>query len=155
MNNKGFTLVEVLVVIAVIAVVVIPIANSLGNTFSFFTQETNQIELQSEGRVFIELLNEKFRTTSAEDISIEGYTSGSTFTGNLIIDGSKFLLEENEIKVEKDSEKRSYCRFVSEFETTGNYNAEQELVSVEIHLVLEKEEVPAYEYNTVLYIRGR
>ncbi len=76
-NNRGFSLVELLVSVAIMSIVMLIITAMLTNASRFFEKQSAQIELQNEAQVITNYLTESVMEASGMEFVITDPSTGS------------------------------------------------------------------------------
>lgn len=77
-NNKGFTLIEILVAIAILGVVSAAILGFLVNSFDFFNQASDKVEVQRDLRPVSKYITTQIRNST--DVSIYNSVADANFS---------------------------------------------------------------------------
>lgn len=131
-NEKGVTLVELLVVILVMGIIIVPISNLVIITLKTEKEVSIKNDVQREARLIMEYVTEKMR-----DYNITWYQSNDGSGSMKLIDGSnkKVLLEYEERAGRKGMIKKDgivLSENIIEFIVSGHENP------VRVKLIIEK-----------------
>ena len=96
-NNKGFTLIEVLVSILIIGIVIMALYNMNIAGFNFLAYNQDRVELQDQARLISTNLERQIRKSS-------GIDNSSSDQNNIYFEnGDRFLVENKVLKFYDDS----------------------------------------------------
>lgn len=87
-NNRGFSLVELLVAIAIMSIILISIASFASTTTSTYVQTKADVELQADGADVLNLISDKLMQAKYVRIGTTKATQKLDFSGNVVLDGS-------------------------------------------------------------------
>lgn len=74
-NNKGFTLIELVLVIALIAIVMIPLSSFFLANYGYFNKSSQQIEAQEQAEKAVNAFSD--RIMNAREVSARSYIGGN------------------------------------------------------------------------------
>lgn len=77
MNNKGVSLIELMVAVAIMSIVMLIATGMLTNASRFFEKQSSQIELQNEAQVITNYLTETVMEASGMEFTITDSSTGS------------------------------------------------------------------------------
>lgn len=85
-NNQGFSLVELLIAIAILAILMVGVASFMSRTTHIYTRTRNDIELQKTGQEVYNLISDKIMQASEIRIGYDGkeYVAYGTNGSNLV-----------------------------------------------------------------------
>ena len=120
LNNKGFTLVELIIVMAIMGLVGLAVAGFIGTSSSQYKSATKEVDLQYEAQIFMNQLGddvevfEVTKTIEKEDPEASGNTITETHVYKLTLN-----LDKNKVYMQKDSgSKELMAEYVSGFKAT-------------------------------------
>ena len=146
--NKGYTLLELLVVIGLIGVVSVPLMMSFTTGYKIFTEEENSNKAVSELRVFVSSLTERIRRVDRGDVTISG-NSIVILTKKYYLNGDTLISEDL-----SNSSKKNILNDVESFKLDNIIlDSDNNVVSFSLEIVL-KEKYDNFSINTSFYIRG-
>lgn len=97
-NRKGFTLVELMIVLALLGVVIMMGFSVLSFGYKSFNAQADNIDNQSNVRHAISDISKEIRRNSADITIPGGAKSGDVISGDTIkIDGIQYTLKENSL----------------------------------------------------------
>jgi prepilin-type N-terminal cleavage/methylation domain-containing protein len=143
-NQKGVTLVELLIVVAIMGILLIPISGSLFSTMRSFEYQSDQVDFTNEARNAFEYLNESIRRNDADDISVSG--------NSIIIKNYTFKQEGDTLVRVTSSDSIIIAKNVDDFVITSTGDP---LKSIDISISFDKEGHRPLDIDTKLYLRTR
>lgn len=73
-NNKGFSLIELIVSIAIMSIVLVIATTMMTNASRFFERQSAEVELQNEAQIVTNYLSEAFMEATAMECTAESFT---------------------------------------------------------------------------------
>lgn len=73
-NNKGFSLIELIVSIAIMSIVMVIATTMMTNASKFFERQTAEVELQNEAQIVTNYLSEALMEATAMECTAESFT---------------------------------------------------------------------------------
>ena len=142
MNKKGWTLVEVLIVVTMVGVLSLSVSSIFYNIWQFYRISYAQKELQEEARVIMELITRNLRNGISNSIVISRYDDTQPYYSKIdfyTIDGSRvsYYQIDRTLYQEINGNKKILSKNVTYFAITLPRTYELSIVSVAI--TLEKE----------------
>ncbi len=142
MNKKGWTLVEVLIVVTMIGVLSLSVSSIFYNIWQFYKMSYAQKELQEEARVIMELIRRNLRNGISDTIVISRYDDTHPYYSKIdfnTLDGSRvsYYQIDRTLYQEIDGNKKVLSKNVTYFAITPSKTYELNIISVAI--TLEKE----------------
>jgi prepilin-type N-terminal cleavage/methylation domain-containing protein len=142
MNKKGWTLVEVLIVVTMIGVLSLSVSSIFYNIWQFYKMSYAQKELQEEARVIMELITRNLRNGISDTIVISRYDATQPYYSKIdfnTIDSSRvsYYQIDRTLYQEIDGNKKVLSKNVTYFAITPSKTYELNIISVAI--TLEKE----------------
>ncbi len=142
MNKKGWTLVEVLIVVTMIGVLSLSVSSIFYNIWQFYKMSYAQKELQEEARVIMELIRRNLRNGISDTIVISRYDDTHPYYSKIdfnTLDGSRvsYYQIDRTLYQQIDGNKKVLSKNVTYFAITPSKTYELNIISVAI--TLEKE----------------
>jgi len=142
MNKKGWTLVEVLIVVTMIGVLSLSVSSIFYNIWQFYKMSYAQKEIQEEARVIMELIRRNLRNGISDTIVISRYDDTQPYYSKIdfnTLDGSRvsYYQIDRTLYQEIDGNKKVLSKNVTYFAITPSKTYELNIISVAI--TLEKE----------------
>ncbi|MDD6571018.1 MAG: prepilin-type N-terminal cleavage/methylation domain-containing protein [Thermoflexaceae bacterium] len=78
-NNKGFSLVELMVSVGIMSIVILMATAMMSNASRFFEKQTAQVELQNKAQVVTNYISEAFMEASGMDFNITDSNNSGTY----------------------------------------------------------------------------
>ena len=129
-NNKGFTLVELIIVMAIMGLVGLAVAGFIGTSSSQYKSATKEVDLQYEAQIFMNQLGDMVQSASkvtaftysatAGDVEVFEVTKKSEDpeSGNIVYKLT-LNLDKSKVYMQKDSgSKELMAEYVSGFKAT-------------------------------------
>jgi prepilin-type N-terminal cleavage/methylation domain-containing protein len=142
MNKKGWTLVEVLIVVTMIGILSLSVSSIFYNIWQFYKMSYAQKELQEEARVIMELITRNLRNGVSDTIVISRYDDTQPYYSKIdfnTVDGLRvsYYQIDRTLYQEIDGNKKVLSKNVTYFAITPSKTYELNIISVAI--TLEKE----------------
>lgn len=141
-KNKGFTLIEVIVSIAVIGLIISALFNINLAGWKFFNYNQDRVDLMSEGRLISTNLERKIRSSNGID------TDASNSNKLVFSNGDQFYVNSQKLFFESNGNTRSITTDV-----INSYNFDIVDDLVKFNFVLVKDD-STYEINNKFYPRA-
>lgn len=88
-GNSGFTLIEIIVVMAIIGIVMLMATNLIGFSLKSYTIDNTQLEIQQDARHAVQVISNDVRSASSIELTnTPPFTVGNAEKPILVIDGT-------------------------------------------------------------------
>ena len=163
-NNKGLTLVELIISIAILAVVILEIFNLMSNTSVIFKNGTYDIGLMTEASQAIAQFEELAIDSSAQfsyatNSATITYSDGTVYNINLIkgADAEGNPLPGNLMLSKNGGANQIMAEYVDSFEVNTQALSTDNKITLVLHMKRERSSGHYYTYDTTkdIYIRNR
>lgn len=128
-QNKGFTLIELMVVIAIIGIISVPIATYFTSNYITFNRENEKLNIQAEARDAMNTVITRLRRAEQSTIQINESGRLEMYVEN---DRYEFYQQNDVIKREVNSSSVTIARGVESF--TYNIDDEASIVKIRIRI---------------------
>ncbi|MFN3550829.1 MAG: PilW family protein [Endomicrobiia bacterium] len=138
-NNKGWTLVELLIVVTMFGILTLSVSSMFTHIWQFYRLTWAQKELQEEARVIMELITRNLRNGISQSISISRYDNTQPYYSKVsfnTIDGHQvnYYQIDRVLYQEIDGNKKILSKNLTYFAITFPKSYEQDIVSVALTL---------------------
>ncbi len=146
-NNKGFTLVELLVALGILSMVLLPLTMTVTTGYrTFYVQEEN-IDVMQNGRFALDRITNKIRKANPEDLEVSNNT--------LKVDNYTYYKQGTQLMEKINNTSNDIARYIETFFITKNDNSQGQIKSIDITIILKSQRSKDYTLKTTVYIRNR
>jgi len=147
LNNKGFTLVELLLSLAIISIILLPLTMTVTTGYKTFFKEEENIEIMQNGRFALDKMTDAIRSADPEDIDVQA--------NRLIIGRTTYYRYGAQLMEEIGDTSNDIARYIESLTITKNNSNLGQLKSIDITIVLKGPRLKSYTLKTTVYIRNR
>ena len=152
-NDKGFTLVELLLSLAIMSIILLPLTMTVTTGYKTFFREDENIDVMQNGRFAMDKMVRAIREADPSNIIVTDTNRLRILSDEI---ETEYFRDGNWIYEKKGaSPKKEIARHINALLITKNNNGLGQLKSIDIEIVLSSERLKNYTLKTTVYLRNR